>query len=101
MGDLRNKFAGPSGHSAFWTRELYIRIAGASGKSAWRLAAEVREEPEKEGKCCAEDETGDDREVESGVFAAMDDVAREFSETKREFAAEIKESADEGQDGAE
>lgn len=56
----------------------------------------MREEPEEEGKCCAEDEAGDDREIEGGVFAAMDDVAGELSEAKREFAAEIEKSADGG-----
>ena len=64
------------------------------GKSAGQLAAEVREEPEEQGKCCAEDEAGDDREIEGGVFAAMDDVAGELSEAEREFATEIEESAD-------
>lgn len=66
------------------------------GEILWRLAAEVGEEPEEKGKCRAEDKAGDDREVESGVFAAMDDIAVEFSEAERKFAAEIKESADEG-----
>jgi hypothetical protein len=55
----------------------------------------VREEPEEEGKCCAEDEAGDDREIEGGVFAAMDDVAGEFSEAERESATEIEESTHE------
>jgi len=59
-----------------------------------QLAAEVREEPEEQGKCCAEDQAGDDREIEGGVFAAMDDVAGELSEAEREFATEIEESAD-------
>ena len=65
------------------------------GEILWRLATEMREKPEEEGKCCAEDEAGDDREIEGGVFAAMDDVAGELSEAKREFATEIEESTDE------
>jgi hypothetical protein len=79
-----------------WTRELYIRRAAGRGKSVVRLAAEVREEPKEEGKCCAEDQAGDDREIEGGVFAAMDDVAGEFSEAKRELATEIEKSGDGG-----
>jgi hypothetical protein len=55
----------------------------------------VREEPEEQGKCSAEDEARDDREIEGGVFAAMDYVAGELSEAEREFATEIEESADE------
>jgi hypothetical protein len=61
----------------------------------------MREEPEEEGKCCAEGQASDDRDVESGVFTAMDDVARKFAEAKRELAAEIEESADEDQEAAE
>jgi hypothetical protein len=79
-----------------WTRELYLRRAAGRRKSAPRLAAEVREEPEEKGKCCAEDEAGEDGEIEGGVFAAMDDVAGEFSEAKRELATEIEKSGDGG-----
>jgi hypothetical protein len=81
---------------SIWTRELYLRRAAGRGKSAPQLAAEMGEEPEENGKCCAEDEAGDDREIEGGVFAAMDDVAREFSEAKRELPTEIEKSADDG-----
>jgi hypothetical protein len=58
----------------------------------------MREEPEEERKCCAEDEASDDRKIESGVFAAMDNVAWEFAEAKGEFAAEIEDSADEDEE---
>jgi hypothetical protein len=84
-----------------WTRELYIRRADLRKKTAESLAAEVGEEPEEEGKSGAEDEACDDREVESRVFTAVDDVAWEFAEAKREFAAEIEESADEDEEAAE
>jgi hypothetical protein len=57
------------------------------------LAAEVREEPEDKGKGGTEDEAGDDGKIESGVFAAMDDVSGKFAEAKRESATEIEESA--------
>lgn len=45
------------------------------GEILWRLATEMREKPEEEGKCCAEDQASDNREIESSVLAAMDDVA--------------------------
>jgi hypothetical protein len=61
----------------------------------------VGEEPEEEGKCCAEDEAGDDGEIEGGVFAAMDDVAGELSKAERKFPAGIKKSADEDEEAAE
>jgi len=35
------------------------------------------------------------------VFAAMNDVARKFSEAKGEFAAEIEKSADEDEEATE
>jgi hypothetical protein len=57
-------------------------------------AAKVGEEPEKKREDRAEEQASDDGKVKSRVFAAMDDVAGKFSKTKRELAAEVKESAD-------
>jgi hypothetical protein len=59
------------------------------------------EEPEEEGKRGAENEASNDGEIESGVFAAMDDVAGEFSEAEGEFGAEVEERADEDKRRAE
>ena len=59
------------------------------------------EEPEEERKAKAEEEAGDDGEIESGVLAAVDDVAGKAAEAKRELAAEIKKSADEDEEAAE
>ena len=61
---------------------------------AQKSATEVGEEPEEEREAEAQYEAGDDGEVESGVFAAMDDIAGEISETRREFSAEIEEGAE-------
>ena len=57
----------------------------------------MREEPEEEREADAEEQAGDDREVESGVFAAMDDVAGEAAEAEGEFTAEVKKRADGGE----
>jgi hypothetical protein len=57
--------------------------------------------PEKEREGGAEYEAGDDGKVESGVFAAMDDIARETAEAQREFSAEVKQSADKDEESAE
>jgi hypothetical protein len=65
------------------------------------LAAEVGEEPENERKDKAEDQASHDGEIEGGVFAAVDDVARKSSEAEREFAAEEQKSTDDGQEAAE
>ena len=62
---------------------------------------EVGEEPEEERKTEAEEEAGNDREVEGGMFAAVDDVAGEAAEAQWEFSAEVKQSADKDQEDAE
>ncbi len=59
------------------------------------------EEPEEDGEGGAEKEAGDDREVEGGVFAAMDDVAGEAAEAYWKFSAEVDKSAEEDEERAE
>jgi hypothetical protein len=59
--------------------------------------AEVGEEPEDKGKGGTEKKAGDDREIEGGVFAAMEDVARESAKAEREFCAEVEQCADDGE----
>ncbi len=71
------------------------------GKSAEQSAAEVREEPEDERKGETENDTGDDREIKRGVFAAVDDVAGEFTEAEGKLAAEIKQRADDSEERSE
>jgi hypothetical protein len=58
-------------------------------------------EPEQKRKSGAEDKTGDDGEIERGVFTTVDDVAGEFAESEGEFGAEVKQSADDDEDEAE
>ena len=57
--------------------------------------------PKEERKTEAEEEAGDDREVKPGAFAAVDDVAGEAAKAQREFSAEVQQSADKDQEGAE
>ena len=64
-------------------------------------AAEVVEEPEEEREGGAEKEAGDDREVKSRVFAAMQDVAGEAAEMEGEFATEKEKSACEDEEATE
>jgi hypothetical protein len=61
----------------------------------------MSEEPEEERKTEAEEEAGEDREVEGGVFAPVDDVAREAAEAQREFSAEVKKSAHNDEESTE
>ena len=55
------------------------------------------DEPEKEAQCNADNETGDDGKVERGVFAAMNDVAGQTTQAKREFATEKEKCTNEEQ----
>jgi hypothetical protein len=64
------------------------------------LAAEVREEPEEEGKAEAEEEAGDNGEVDGGVLAAVDDVAGKAAKAEGEFAGEVEEGAESEEEGA-
>jgi hypothetical protein len=61
----------------------------------------VGEEPEEEAESGAQDETGDDGEVESGMLAAADDVAGEFSQVEGEFGTEVEQGTDEEGEAAE
>jgi hypothetical protein len=75
----------------------------AEGKTALAkrsLAAEVRNDPEEEREHDTYDEAGNDGKVERGVFAAVNDVAGQFSQAKGEFTAKIEESTDKNQKAA-
>jgi hypothetical protein len=64
-------------------------------------ATEVIDQPEEERKTDAEDEAGDDREIESSVFAAIDNVPREAAEAEGRFAAEVEKCTDENDKASE
>jgi hypothetical protein len=59
------------------------------------------EEPEEEGERGAEHEASDNGEIESGVFAAVDDIAGKFAEAERKFSAEEKKSTEDGEESSE
>jgi len=78
------------------------RKAGARSRAQkGQLTAEMRNEPEEEREHETYDKAGNDRKVERGVFAAVDDVAGQFSQAEGEFAAKIEESTDKNQKAAE
>jgi len=58
------------------------------------------EKPEEEGQDDAEKKASNNRKVKSGVLAAVDDIAWEFSEAKGKPAAEAEECADEDKEAA-
>ena len=59
------------------------------------------EEPQEQRESGAEDKTGDDRKIEGGVFAAVDDVAGEAAEAQGELAAKVEERAENDQEDTE
>lgn len=65
------------------------------------LLADVREKPKDERDAETQQQTGNDREVERGVFAAMHDVTREAAEAEWEFTAEVEKSPEHGEEAAE
>jgi hypothetical protein len=65
-----------------------------------KLAPEMGEEPEEQRKSKAEEEAGGDREIESGVLTAVEDIAGEFSKAKGESAVEIQHRASDDHHGA-
>lgn len=58
------------------------------------LAAEVRDEPEEDGERDADDKTAHDWKVESGVFAAVNNVAGQFSQAEWELVPEVEKDTD-------
>jgi hypothetical protein len=66
-----------------------------------RSAAEVGKKPEEEREGNAEEQAGDDREVEGGVFAAVHDIAWESTEAKGKLSTEVEKPAEEDKKAAE
>jgi hypothetical protein len=66
-----------------------------------RSAAEMRKEPREERKDKAEEEAGYDGKIESGVLAAVDDVAREAAQAERKLGTEVENRADEDEESAQ
>jgi hypothetical protein len=68
-------------------------------RSSMLSTPEVIDEPEEERETDAENEAGDDWEIEGRAFAAIDDVAREFSQAKWKSSPEIQDGATDNQHG--
>jgi hypothetical protein len=61
----------------------------------------VGKKPEKERKDDAKEKAGNDGKVESRVFAAVNNVAREAAEAEGKFGTEVENRADENEEGTE
>ena len=77
---------------------LFLRACCGNGLPS---TAEVREEPEEEREREAQNEAGDDREIESGVLATIDKVTGEAAKTEGEFAAEVKKRTNDDEEPSE
>jgi len=60
----------------------------------------VAGEPEKKRKNRAQKQAGDDRKVERGVLAAVDDVTGKAAEFEGEPCAEVQKSTDEDEENS-
>lgn len=61
----------------------------------------MRDKPKEKRERDAEKQTGDDRKVERSVFAAVNDVAGQFSQTQGQLVSEIEKSSEKNEDGPE
>lgn len=61
----------------------------------------MRDEPEKERNEDTDNEASDDRKVEGSVFAAVHDVAGQFSQAKRKLVPEPKKDTDQNKKRSE
>jgi hypothetical protein len=66
-----------------------------------RSAAEVRKKPKEKREGNAEEQASDDREVESGVFAPVNDIAGESTEAKGKLSTEVEKPAENDKKAAE
>ena len=86
-------------------REIAILEQSVCHKSRWASAeavqlgrmdsaAELVDDPENQTDEHADDQARNQREIKSPVLPAMDDVAWQPAESKREFATEVEDGAD-------
>lgn len=61
----------------------------------------MRDEPEKERNDDTDNEASDDRKVEGSVFAAVHDVAGQFSQAKRKLVPEAEKRTDQNKERSE
>lgn len=61
----------------------------------------MRDEPEKERNDDTDNEASDDRKVEGSVFAAVHDVAGQFSQAKRKLVPEAEKDTDQNKKRSE
>ena len=59
------------------------------------------DEPEEQSKGRAEEQTGDDGEIEGGMFALVDNVTGKAAEAQGEFTAEVEKRAYDDEEPAE
>jgi hypothetical protein len=67
-------------------RKEPFRVKGSHG-----LASEAREQPEKEREHNADKQARDNRKVERGVLATVNDVSGKLSKAQRKLGSEVKQ----------
>ena len=64
------------------------------------LKPELINDPHNQAENYADDQAGDQREVEGAALAAVDDVSRQAAQAERQLVAEIKERAQDHEHGS-
>lgn len=77
------------------------REHGSRTPKSRQLTAEVRDQPEEKRQRDAEKKTSDDGKVKRGVFAAVHDVAGQFSQAEGQLVPEIEKCAEKNEKSAE
>lgn len=65
------------------------------------LTAKVRDQPEEKGQRDAEKKTSDDGKVKRSVFAAVNDVAGQFSQAQRQLVSKIEKHTNQDEEPSE
>lgn len=61
----------------------------------------MRDKPEENRERDAEEQAGDDRKVERGMFATMNDVAGQFSQAEWQLAPKLKKATNQDEQPSE
>jgi len=68
---------------------------------AVQSTAKLIDQPENQANDHADDQTGDEREIECAVLAAMNDVSGQAAKTERKLWAQIEKRSDQDEHGSD
>ena len=75
--------------------------AAARSLGSVQSAAKLIDQPENQANGHADDQTGDEREIECAMLAAMNDVSGQAAKAERKLWAQIEKRSDENEHGSD